>query len=97
MNILQCLAVAPSVIVSELCPGGSLFEVLRNPLLPLDWLQRARVAKDVACAMAFVHQKEIVLEELTSHHVLLSRPPSGKVMVAKLDINYAGAGATASR
>ena len=70
--------------------GGSLFELLRNAQVPLDWLQRARIAREVACGMDFVHQQEVVLKEITSHHVVLSRPP-GRLMVAKLDINYPGA------
>ncbi|CAL1166578.1 unnamed protein product [Cladocopium goreaui] len=93
-SILQFFEVtkAPRVIVSEFCSGGSLFEVLQNEALPLPWLQRIKILRDVASAAEIVHQKQYVLKELTSYHVFLSKPPGQDNLGAKLDINYSGFG-----
>jgi len=63
---------APTLIVSELCEGGTLFQLLHSrPQLRVTWPQRLKLAVDTAKGMNFLHRRRIVHRDLKSLNLLL--------------------------
>lgn len=60
-------------IVSELCPRGSLRQVLDDRGTPLTPRARLRVAVDVAEGMLYLHSREepVIHRDLKSHNIFM--------------------------
>lgn len=65
-------------IVMEYMPKGSLFSVLRSNQ-PLDWNIRIKIATDMACGLAFLHQEKILHRDIKSLNVLLDEQYKAKL------------------
>eukprot|EP01056_Protomagalhaensia_sp_Gyna25_P004689 Protomagalhaensia_sp_Gyna_25__4688@NODE_447_length_3404_cov_63_538187_g343_i0_p2_GENE_NODE_447_length_3404_cov_63_538187_g343_i0NODE_447_length_3404_cov_63_538187_g343_i0_p2_ORF_typecomplete_len254_score33_25Pkinase_Tyr/PF07714_17/7_5e60Pkinase/PF00069_25/6_8e47Pkinase_fungal/PF17667_1/4_6e08Kinaselike/PF14531_6/1_5e02Kinaselike/PF14531_6/0_0013Kdo/PF06293_14/0_013_NODE_447_length_3404_cov_63_538187_g343_i02701031 len=67
----------PMAFVTEFCSGGTLFALLhrKNPLR-LSWMQRVKIARDVAQGCCYLHtfNPPIVHRDLKSLNILLSQP-----------------------
>ena len=65
-----CLEAPYYCLVMELMPKGSLYSVLKgNPVLPL--AVKYRIALDVICGLAQLHEAKIIHRDLKSMNVLL--------------------------
>lgn len=63
---------APEIaILTEYCPKGSLNDVLQNDEIPLNWGFRFSFARDVARAMAYLHQRKIHHGHLKSSNCII--------------------------
>jgi len=76
-NIVKCFdstLVEPYLIVTELCEGGSLFDLLYNCKQALTLLQQVKILLDVASAMKYLHSQTpcILHRDLKSSNVLLA-------------------------
>lgn len=84
-NILKLIGITscqrPWRIVTELCEGGSLFELLHDTRAPLTWSQRCKIGLDVASALVVMHSQSppLVHRDLKSMNILLTQrfPPQG--------------------
>jgi serine/threonine protein kinase len=69
----------PTIIVSELCEGGPLFQLLHSqPDIKLSWPQRLKGAMDTAKGMTFLHRRRVVHRDLKSLNLLLVSKVSGR-------------------
>ena len=53
-------------IITEYCPKGSLYDVLQNDDIPLQWMFRLSFANDIAKGMAYLHSKRMYHCRLSS-------------------------------
>jgi serine/threonine protein kinase len=53
-------------IVTELCGGGDLLRLLLNTELEINWTMRIKIAAQVASAMNFLHQKNLIHRDIKS-------------------------------
>ena len=58
-------------IVMEYMPQGSLYKILSNREIPLSWLVRHKMALTVAQGLSFLHQQNIIHNDLKSLNVLV--------------------------
>lgn len=58
-------------LVTEYVSGGSLRALLHDSAEPLPWLQRLRLARDIAAGMRYLHSRDIVHRDLNSHNCLV--------------------------
>jgi Protein tyrosine and serine/threonine kinase len=65
-----CIDQDPYCLVMEYMPKGSLYDVLHSAL-PLTQELRERIAMDIACGLAYLHDKNILHRDLKSLNVLL--------------------------
>ncbi|KAF9972630.1 hypothetical protein BGZ73_004221 [Actinomortierella ambigua] len=62
------------VIITDLAECGSLKHAILNNVIPAkDWKTNARLAKEIALGLAYIHSEEILHLDLKSDNVLLSR------------------------
>lgn len=67
-----CVDVDPSEgvwnlhILVDYCDGGSLSRLICDKQRAFPWLLRCNLAKDISCAMNYVHSKNIMHRDLTS-------------------------------
>ncbi|VDM46685.1 unnamed protein product [Toxocara canis] len=72
-----CVEVDPSEglwnlhILVDYCDGGSLNRLICDRQRTFPWRLRCNLAKDISCAMSYVHSKNIMHRDLTSMNVLL--------------------------
>jgi serine/threonine protein kinase len=45
-------------IVSEFCHGGTLFELLHESKVPVNWATKVSIAKQIAKGMLFLHSNQ---------------------------------------
>eukprot|EP01054_Gregarina_sp_Poly1_P010849 Gregarina_sp_Poly_1__10848@NODE_83_length_15529_cov_95_045531_g71_i0_p1_GENE_NODE_83_length_15529_cov_95_045531_g71_i0NODE_83_length_15529_cov_95_045531_g71_i0_p1_ORF_typecomplete_len1156_score136_67Pkinase_Tyr/PF07714_17/1_2e68Pkinase/PF00069_25/8_9e52Pkinase_fungal/PF17667_1/8_7e07ANTH/PF07651_16/4_2e05Kinaselike/PF14531_6/1_8e03Kinaselike/PF14531_6/0_0021Transformer/PF06495_11/0_0085FTA2/PF13095_6/0_033Kdo/PF06293_14/6_1e03Kdo/PF06293_14/0_31_NODE_83_length_15529_cov_95_045531_g71_i019165383 len=67
----------PKAFVSEFCEGGTLFSLLHRKQGPkLNWVQRIKIARDVAQGCCYLHtfHPPIVHRDLKSLNILLAHP-----------------------
>lgn len=80
-NIVRFYGVCqPLSIVSELCRGGTCFDLWHNGWhIPLTWVQRTKMALDTASAMRYLHTNDpqIIHRDLKSLNLLLQSPFEG--------------------
>jgi serine/threonine protein kinase len=50
----------------EFVPGGELYPLLQKEDLEIDWPLRLKIAHDVASALAFMHQRNIIHRDIVS-------------------------------
>ena len=67
--------------VSELCSEGSLYIFLHKTSAGknMDFRSRMRIANEIACGMAYVHQQNIMHRDLSSRNVFLTEGCSVKI------------------
>ncbi|CAI5441140.1 unnamed protein product [Caenorhabditis angaria] len=53
------------------CQGGSLSSLILDKQVQLTWAKRVKYAKDIACAMEYIHGQQIIHRDLTSSNVLI--------------------------
>ncbi|XP_049520403.1 LIM domain kinase 1-like isoform X4 [Dermacentor silvarum] len=58
-------------LVTEYVSGGSLRSLLHDSSEPLPWLQRLRLARDIAAGMCYLHSMNIIHRDLNSHNCLV--------------------------
>lgn len=58
-------------IVTEYMNGGDLRSVLRRTDVPLPWVLRVRLARDLAAAVAHLHEEGVVHRDIKTENVLL--------------------------
>eukprot|EP01054_Gregarina_sp_Poly1_P006999 Gregarina_sp_Poly_1__6998@NODE_380_length_9076_cov_204_162726_g313_i0_p1_GENE_NODE_380_length_9076_cov_204_162726_g313_i0NODE_380_length_9076_cov_204_162726_g313_i0_p1_ORF_typecomplete_len810_score106_59Pkinase_Tyr/PF07714_17/2_3e62Pkinase/PF00069_25/5_6Pkinase/PF00069_25/3_1e54MORN/PF02493_20/16MORN/PF02493_20/1_4MORN/PF02493_20/0_00024MORN/PF02493_20/0_0087MORN/PF02493_20/1_6e03Kinaselike/PF14531_6/4_1e10Pkinase_fungal/PF17667_1/1_2e03Pkinase_fungal/PF17667_1/1_4e08Kdo/PF06293_14/9_3e09RIO1/PF len=66
-------------IVTEYVPCGSLFDLLHRHNRSLSLDQLVRIGKEIACALAYVHSKDILHCDLKSSNILLNEMGSVKI------------------
>lgn len=75
-NIVTLIGVAEKdndlYLVTEYCEGGDLCKYLRDAKVNLPWGIRVRMASDIACAMAYLHAKNITHRDLKSQNCLVT-------------------------
>lgn len=74
-------------IVTEYVPCGSLFDLLHRHKRALSVPQLVRMAKEIACALSYLHSKHIVHCDLKSSNILLSETGCVKLCDFGLAIN----------
>jgi len=57
-------------LVTEFIEGGTLKERLQNTEMPLPWLQKVKMAKDISSGMAYLHSMDIIHRDLNSNNCL---------------------------
>jgi serine/threonine protein kinase len=77
-NLVRCFtatAKPPLLIVSELCRGGSLYELVHGSSTRLSWCQRLKILVDVAQGMEYLHNRvpAILHRDLKTCNVLLTK------------------------
>ena len=76
-NIIRVFGTVPEKgwLVMELCEGGSLDELLRDHDVALDSREKARLAKETATGVAYLHMKDvsIVHGDMKAANVLLTK------------------------
>lgn len=66
-------------IVTEYVPCGSLFDLLHRHNRSLSLDQLVRISKEIACALAYLHSKDILHCDLKSSNILLNEMGSVKI------------------
>lgn len=80
-NIVQLYGITdktPYCIVMEYLPKGDLFNLLHSNE-ELSWEQRARIALDIACGLAYLHKENIMHRDLKSKNILLDNALKAKL------------------
>ncbi|CAH0696544.1 unnamed protein product [Spodoptera exigua] len=58
-------------LVTEYVPGGTLYQLLQDSTVPLSWEVRARLARDVAAGLGYLHRRNVIHRDLNSHNCLV--------------------------
>ncbi|EAR93555.2 tyrosine kinase domain protein (macronuclear) [Tetrahymena thermophila SB210] len=81
INLVSLIGVAQKkdnfYIITELCHGGTMFDLLhRKHSVPIPWLHRVKMCKDIATGMIYLHSLEppIIHRDLKSLNLLLDVP-----------------------
>ncbi|VDD91009.1 unnamed protein product [Enterobius vermicularis] len=75
-------------ILVDYCDGGSLNRLICDTQRVFPWRLRCSLGRDIACAMLYVHSKNIMHRDLTSMNVLLQTAANGtKAVVADFGLS----------
>ncbi|XP_038214729.1 LIM domain kinase 1 [Zerene cesonia] len=69
-------------LVTEYVAGGTLHDLLQNTSRPLSWCARARLARDVAAGLGYLHRMNVIHRDLNSHNCLVRADQDMTVIVA---------------
>ncbi|CAK1552382.1 unnamed protein product [Leptosia nina] len=69
-------------LVTEYVAGGTLHDLLQNTSRPLSWCERARLARDVAAGVGYLHRMNVIHRDLNSHNCLVRADRDMTVIVA---------------
>ncbi|RVE49105.1 hypothetical protein evm_006226 [Chilo suppressalis] len=58
-------------LVTEYVAGGTLHQLLQDTQTPLSWCERARLARDIAAGVRYLHACAVIHRDLNSHNVLV--------------------------
>ncbi|XP_028170531.1 LIM domain kinase 1-like, partial [Ostrinia furnacalis] len=58
-------------LVTEYVPGGTLHQLIQDPGRVLGWRARARLARDVAAGVGYLHRMNVIHRDLNSHNCLV--------------------------
>ncbi|KAK9497168.1 hypothetical protein O3M35_004536 [Rhynocoris fuscipes] len=58
-------------LITEYISGGTLRDVLKDMTRVLTWLDRVKLAKDIASGMNYLHSQNIIHRDLNSHNCLV--------------------------
>eukprot|EP00026_Physarum_polycephalum_P005262 Phypoly_transcript_05293.p1 GENE.Phypoly_transcript_05293~~Phypoly_transcript_05293.p1 ORF type:complete len:518 (+),score=79.43 Phypoly_transcript_05293:123-1676(+) len=74
-NVLQVLGVCidPPCIIMEYMPRGSLFQLIHNPNIPMDWPTVRKLAIEICRGMAYLHgcNPPLIHRDLKPHNLLV--------------------------
>ncbi|VDK69689.1 unnamed protein product [Litomosoides sigmodontis] len=72
-------------ILMDFCDAGSLSRLICDHQKHFRWSLRCSLARDISCAMDFVHSKGIMHRDLTSMNVLLQKVANGSLKAVVAD------------
>uniref|UniRef100_A0A7S4GPP9 Protein kinase domain-containing protein n=1 Tax=Oxyrrhis marina TaxID=2969 RepID=A0A7S4GPP9_OXYMA len=78
-HLLALTQAAPTMLVMELCKGGTLKDAIRRPpgaVDAMDWRQRLIALDQVCGALCHIHHHDIIHRDLKSNNILLMEPVS---------------------
>ncbi|XP_052757691.1 LIM domain kinase 1 isoform X2 [Galleria mellonella] len=58
-------------LVTEYVAGGTLHHLIQDPGVSLSWAARARLARDVAAGVGYLHRRNVIHRDLNSHNCLV--------------------------
>ncbi|XP_068623901.1 LIM domain kinase 1 [Battus philenor] len=58
-------------LVTEYVAGGTLHQLLQDTSRSLSWARRARLARDVAAGLGYLHRMNVIHRDLNSHNCLV--------------------------
>lgn len=101
VRLIGACTLSPSLrIVTELCAGGSLYELLYERCeVELSWSQKRNVAADISTGMAYLHgmDPQIIHRDLTSFNCLLDARLAGPGGTAVAKVGNFGFARTKNR
>ncbi|CAI5528213.1 unnamed protein product [Closterium sp. Naga37s-1] len=75
-----CAEKGEALLMYELCPNGSLDDVLFEPEeYVLSWEQRVRIALDAAKGLAYLHESNIIHRDFKASNILLAEDYSARL------------------
>eukprot|EP01133_Synstelium_polycarpum_P002362 gene2362-2691_t len=71
---LKGFCLEPLCIITEFMSGGNLYEYIHDPVKPLDWRHRVKMAKEIASSLQTLHdcKPSVIHRDLKSPNILLS-------------------------
>lgn len=74
-NIVQFIGIAVHegalFIITEYVDNGNLRKFLKDPKISMPWAMRVNLAHDIACAMAYLHSRNVIHRDLKSKNLLV--------------------------
>lgn len=81
-NVVQFVGLCKNdsdvLMVTEYVPGGDLRKKLKDKKVKMSWALRAKIAHDVAAAMAFLHSRGVMHRDLKSNNLLVTEAVSSR-------------------
>eukprot|EP01088_Endostelium_zonatum_P000386 TRINITY_DN10665_c0_g1_i1.p1 TRINITY_DN10665_c0_g1~~TRINITY_DN10665_c0_g1_i1.p1 ORF type:complete len:540 (+),score=158.07 TRINITY_DN10665_c0_g1_i1:360-1979(+) len=93
-NIVQFIGIAHHStkgihIITEFIKAGDLRKLLKNQKIILSWLDRLKIAHSAACAMAYLHSRNIIHRDLKSKNLLVEGGEGAPWKVKICDFGFA--------
>jgi len=75
-NIVQFIGLCPVSeteiqLVTEYVSQGNLRHILKDTSIKLNWKKIIKIASDIACAMAYLHSRNVIFRDLKSKNILV--------------------------
>ncbi|KAJ0173334.1 hypothetical protein K1T71_011510 [Dendrolimus kikuchii] len=58
-------------LITEYVAGGTLHQLIQDTTVPLSWVNRAKLARDVAAGVGYLHRMNVIHRDLNSHNCLV--------------------------